>query len=172
VEFSLHDLTERLVNMVRPLAERKNIELALDDDSAVPLVKQDMGKLQQILYNLLSNAIKFTPEGGRVKVISRLIDADHFELIVEDTGVGIPLEDQETIFEKFRQGNTALGKRRENITREYAGTGLGLSIVRELSRLLDGEVTLVSELGKGSTFTVTVPIELKLRETPLDSELD
>jgi len=172
VEFSLHDLTERLVNMVRPLAERKNIELALDDDSAVPLLKQDMGKLQQILYNLLSNAIKFTPEGGRVKVISRLIDADHFELIVEDTGVGIPLEDQETIFEKFRQGNTALGKRRENITREYAGTGLGLSIVRELSRLLDGEVTLVSELGKGSTFTVSVPVELRIRETPLDSELD
>jgi two-component system sensor histidine kinase BarA len=172
VEFSLHDLTERLVNMVRPLSERKNIELTIEDDPQLPLVKQDMGKLQQILYNLLSNAIKFTPEGGRVKVISRRAGSDQFSLIVEDTGVGIALEDQETIFEKFRQGNTALGQRRENLTREFAGTGLGLSIVRELSRLLEGEVTLASELGKGSTFTVTIPIELKIRETPLDSDLD
>lgn len=172
VEFSLHDLTERLVNMVRPLAERKNIELTLEDDSEIPLVKQDMGKLQQILYNLLSNAIKFTPEGGRVRVASQLLTDDQFQLIVEDTGVGIPLEDQETIFEKFRQGNTALGQRRENITREYAGTGLGLSIVKELSRLLGGEVSLVSELGKGSTFSVVVPLELRQQQLQLDAELD
>lgn len=172
VEFSLHDLTERLVNMVRPLADRKNIELSLQDDPAIPLLKQDMGKLQQILYNLLSNAIKFTPEGGRVKVLSRKLDDMRCELVVEDTGVGIPLEDQETIFEKFRQGNTALGQRRENLTREFAGTGLGLSIVRELSRLLEGEVSLVSELGKGSTFAVTIPLHLEIQNIKLDSDLD
>src|SRR5262249_9432208 len=126
-EFSLADLVERLVGMVRPLAEKKNIDLTFQADERIPLLVQDAGKMQQILYNLLSNAIKFTPEGGRVQVVATLAADDMLDLVVEDTGVGIPLEEQETIFEKFRQGNTKLG-RRSTLTREYAGTGLGLSI--------------------------------------------
>jgi signal transduction histidine kinase len=109
-------------------------------------------KLQQILSNLLSNAVKFTPEGGRVLL---KVDADktHFTLTVTDTGVGIAAEEQELVFEKFRQAGSAL-------TREHAGTGLGLSIVRELSKLLGGEVTLQSDLGRGSTFIVRLPLHL------------
>jgi len=152
---------------MKPLAERRNIELTCEVDPRLPLLVQDAGKIQQILYNLLSNAVKFTPEGGRVQLNAGLNDEKTFALVVEDTGVGIPLEDQETIFEKFRQGNTTPGSRQSTLTREYAGTGLGLSIVRELSKLLGGDVTLVSELGKGSRFTVTLPMVLKDQPRPL-----
>lgn len=167
VEFSIGDLVERLSGMMKPLAERRNIELTCEVDPRLPLLVQDTGKIQQILYNLLSNAVKFTPEGGRVQLNANLRDERTMELIVEDTGVGIPLEDQETIFEKFRQGNTAPGNGQSLLTREYAGTGLGLSIVRELSKLLGGEVSLTSELGKGSRFTVWLPLVLKEQPRPL-----
>lgn len=159
-ELSLLDLIERLLGMVRPLAEKKNIDLVGEVDPSIPLLKQDTGKVQQILYNLLSNAIKFTPEGGRVRVLARRVDNDNFELICEDTGVGIALEEQETIFEKFRQGNLTPGGN-SALTREFAGTGLGLSIVKELSKLLGGEVSLQSEIGKGSTFTVRLPFQIR-----------
>jgi len=171
VEFSIGDLVERLAGMMRPLAERRNIELTCEVDARLPLLMQDAGKIQQILYNLLSNAVKFTPEGGRVQLDANVRDAETFELVVEDTGVGIPLEDQETIFEKFRQGNTMPGSRASPLTREYAGTGLGLSIVRELSKLLGGDVALTSELGKGSRFTVWLPAVLKEVPRPLSEVL-
>jgi signal transduction histidine kinase len=171
VEFSVGDLVERLAGMMKPLAERRNIELTCEFDPRLPLLEQDAGKIQQILYNLLSNAVKFTPEGGRVALNANLRDEKTFELVVEDTGVGIPLEDQETIFEKFRQGNTAPGSRQSPLTREYVGTGLGLSIVREISKLLGGDVALSSELGKGSRFTVSLPLVLKEQPRPLSEVL-
>src|SRR5207253_7601508 len=151
-EFSIRDVCEGLLNMCRPFAEKKNIELKEQIASEIPLLRQDPGKLQQILSNLLSNAIKFTPEGGRVLLRA---DADMQQVIltVSDTGVGIAPEEQELVFEKFRQSGNPL-------TREHAGTGLGLSIVRELAKLLGGEVTLQSELGRGSKFTVRLPLQL------------
>ena len=121
-------------------------------DASGPPVRQDAGKLQQILSNLLSNAIKFTPEGGRV-TLKAAADGNDLVLTVTDTGVGIAPEEQELIFEKFRQAANPL-------TREQGGTGLGLSIVRELAKLLGGDVTLHSELGRGSTFTVRVAAQL------------
>ncbi len=158
--FSLEELMDRSVASIRPLAERRNIELKWEPDPDVPIVRQDAGKLQQILYNLLSNAVKFTPEGGRILVRAVRHGDDQVDLIVADNGIGIPLEDQATIFEKFRQGRTVPGEA-DALTREYEGTGLGLSIVKELTRLLGGEVLLESEFGKGSTFTVRVPCELQ-----------
>jgi two-component system, NarL family, sensor histidine kinase BarA len=85
---------------------------------------------------------------------------ERVDIIVADTGIGIPLEDQALIFEKFRQGRSLPGQDTNALTREYEGTGLGLSIVKEIARLLGGEVFLESEFGKGSTFTVRVPLEL------------
>jgi signal transduction histidine kinase len=151
-EFSVYDVCEGLLTMFRPMAEKKNIELRAALTPGAPLLRQDVVKLQQILSNLLSNAIKFTPEGGRV-LLKADADRTHVLLTVSDTGVGIALEEQELVFEKFRQAGSAL-------TREHAGTGLGLSIVRELSKLLGGDVTLQSELGRGSTFTVRLPLSL------------
>ncbi|RPI91250.1 MAG: HAMP domain-containing protein [Planctomycetaceae bacterium] len=168
VEFAVADLVERLVGMMRPLAEKKNIELTSEVDPAIPVLSQDAGKIQQILYNLLSNAVKFTPEGGRVQLSAVSARLPGFcELIVEDTGVGIPLEDQDSIFEKFRQGNTTPGAPQCSLTREYAGTGLGLSIVKELTKLLGGEVALKSELGRGSRFFVRLPVMLQEQPRPL-----
>ncbi|HZU34433.1 MAG TPA: ATP-binding protein, partial [Gemmataceae bacterium] len=151
-EFRIHDVCEGLLNMFRPLAEKKNVDLRSQIEPDIPAVRQDMVKLQQILSNLLSNAIKFTPEGGRV-VLKAEVDMLQVVLTITDTGVGIAPEDQDLVFEKFRQSGNPL-------TRAHAGTGLGLSIVRELCKLLGGEVTLQSELGRGSTFTVRLPLQL------------
>jgi signal transduction histidine kinase/Tfp pilus assembly protein PilE len=151
-DFNLHDICDGLLNMFRPLAEKKNIDLRNQFDPAIPTMRQDVTKLQQILENLLSNAVKFTPEGGRV-LLKADADARHVILTVSDTGVGIAPEEQELVFQKFRQSGNPL-------TREHAGTGLGLSIVRELCKMLGGEVTLHSELGRGSTFTVRLPLQL------------
>ena len=170
VEFSLTDLVERQIGSLAPLAEKKNIDLSSEIDQEMPMLMQDPTKLQQILSNLLSNAIKFTPEGGRVKVRAARADENTLELVVEDTGIGIPLEEQETVFEKFRQLQTAPGQR-DAMTREYGGTGLGLSIVKEMSKLLGGEVLLVSEFGKGSTFTVRLPLRLDDAPGRIDSTL-
>lgn len=168
VEFSIADLIERMVGSMLPLAEKKNIDLQYEVDPRLPKLHQDTGKIQQILNNLLSNAIKFTPEGGRVRVRAKFFGDDQLLIEVEDTGVGIPLEEQEKIFEKFRQGKSLPGQQNP-LTREYEGTGLGLSIIRELTRLLSGEVKLHSEFGKGSIFTVIVPIRLEQEIKPRES---
>ncbi len=150
--FDAADVCEGLLAMFRPLAEKKNIDLRGSYQANLPALRQDMVKLQQILNNLLSNAIKFTPEGGRV-VLRAEVEGPFLVLTVQDTGVGIAREEQELVFEKFRQAGSLM-------TREHGGTGLGLSIVRELSKLLGGEVSLQSELGRGSTFTVRLPTQL------------
>jgi two-component system, NarL family, sensor histidine kinase BarA len=147
-------------DMARPLTERKNIDLATRVDADLPPMHQDQARVQQILNNLLSNAIKFTPEGGRIAVTARCDEQGFLVLEVADTGVGIAPEDQAAIFEKFRQGRTAMPSG-DAMTREYSGSGLGLSIVKELCRLLGGEVSLQSELGKGSVFVVRLPWALE-----------
>ena len=134
---------------------------------------QDQAKIQQILNNLLSNAIKFTPEGGRINVSASRNGIAELQLIVQDTGVGIAEDDQALIFEKFRQGQSELSF--DAMTREHSGTGLGLSIVKELCKLLGGEISLESELGRGSTFTVRLPWvreEEPVLDSPLSDELD
>ncbi len=157
-DFSIRDVCESLANVSRPVAERKNIDLVCEPDEALPLLRQDAGKIRQILYNLLSNAIKFTPEGGKVILRARG-EGRWVVLEVADTGIGIAEEDRETIFEKFRQAGH-LGQSDAVLTREHQGTGLGLSIVRELAKLLGGDVRLESRAGHGSTFTVRLPQQL------------
>ncbi len=158
-DFSIRDVCEALTSLARPMAERKNIDLECRLDEAIPLLRQDSGKLRQILYNLLSNAIKFTPEGGRVTVRARA-EGRYVVIEVADTGIGIAEEDREKIFEKFRQAKTPGQIEDGVLTREHQGTGLGLSIVRELTKLLGGNVHLESSPGQGSTFTVRIPLQL------------
>src|SRR5262245_16613052 len=109
-EFSIHDVCEGLLNMFRPLAEKKNIELRSQIDPDIPVLRQDVTKLQQILQNLLSNAVKFTPEGGRV-LLKAYADPTHVILQVQDTGVGIAPEEQNLVFEKFRQSGNPLDRK-------------------------------------------------------------
>jgi signal transduction histidine kinase len=155
-DFPLEQVVQAQCDSIRPLSEKKNIDVTCEMEPTDEALYQDAGKIQQILNNLLSNAVKFTPEGGRIRVSARRDEAGDLELVVADTGVGIGPEDQAAIFEKFRQGAAAVGGG-DAMTREASGTGLGLSIVRELCKLLGGEVTLASELGKGSEFTVRLP---------------
>ena len=174
VQFQVRPVLDELIEMVRSLAEEKKIQLQFDCPPGLPDMQQDQLKLRQIGLNLLSNAIKFTPEGGRIKlsVVRRAPrtpspdDADEtcpeLEMTVSDSGIGISHDEQETIFEKFRQGKSAIGN--DSLTREHSGTGLGLSIVRELCRLLGGSITVQSELGKGSQFTVRLPWVLSRHE--------
>jgi two-component system sensor histidine kinase BarA len=172
-EFRIDAIIHAQCDIVRPLAEDKNIDLAIDIEPDLPALFQDQAKVQQILTNLLSNAIKFTPEGGRITVGAKGNPRGFIELYVDDTGVGIAESDREIIFEKFRQGTAVLG--RDQLTREYSGTGLGLSIVKELCKLLGGEVQVESEVGRGSTFRVLIPwmrAEQPQHAAKLSSRLD
>jgi signal transduction histidine kinase len=168
-DFQVGNVISAQCDMARPLTERKNIDLETVIDAELPPMHQDQARVQQILNNLLSNAIKFTPEGGRITISVRR-DGSHFMVLeVSDTGVGIAAEDQQVIFEKFRQGKTAMPGG-DAMTREYSGSGLGLSIVKELCKLLGGEVSVRSELGKGSTFTIRLPWVLE-EQPRLDAAL-
>jgi two-component system, NarL family, sensor histidine kinase BarA len=155
-EFDVGAVVLTQCDLVRPLAEKKHIELDCEVAPDLPPILQDRGKIEQILNNLLTNAVKFTPDGGRIHVTARQDRRGDLRLIVADTGVGISESEQAAVFEKFRQGASALAGG-DALKREYSGSGLGLSIVRELCRLLGGDVTLESELGRGSEFTVILP---------------
>jgi signal transduction histidine kinase len=172
-EFEIDRLIAAQCDMVRPLTEEKNLDLIVNVPADLPPLYQDQAKIQQILTNLLSNAIKFTPEGGRITVSARSTPQGMIELTVADTGVGIAEADREIIFEKFRQGAMVLG--RDALTREFSGTGLGLSIVKELCKRMGGEVTVESELGRGSKFRVLLPwmvVQAGKQTTPLQAKLD
>ena len=154
-DFDLHGFLADLVEMMRPRAEKKNLEQVLEWDPALPrYIQTDQRKLRQILMNLLSNAIKYT-EKGRVVLRARLKRADasskaesaslpHLELEIEDTGIGIPQEDKEKIFEPFVQLNAGRGS--------SEGTGLGLTLSRAFVGVLGGKMAVISEVGRGSTF--------------------
>jgi CheY-like chemotaxis protein/signal transduction histidine kinase len=142
---------EALESTFRPLADNKGIALALSRDATVPeLITTDVQRLQQILKNLLSNAVKFT-ERGEVRAHFFLTDGRHLSIAVSDTGIGIPESQQRAVFEAFRQADGTTSRR-------FGGTGLGLSISRELAALLGGKLSLASEPGRGSTFTLSLPL--------------
>ncbi|MFO0943242.1 MAG: ATP-binding protein [Pirellulales bacterium] len=155
--FDLPHLVQSQCNMLQSLLDEKNMDLQMEFAADMPPIFQDQAKIQQILTNLLSNAIKFTPDGGLITVQVGLASDQLFFLTVTDTGVGIPESDFEIIFEKFRQSKVVLQE--DGLTRQYSGTGLGLSIVKELCRLLGGEIHLTSQLGTGSTFQVILPMQ-------------
>jgi PAS domain S-box-containing protein len=147
----LEELREDLERGFRQLAQDKGLQFAIElDPSAPAVIRTDMARLKQVLKNLLANAFKFTKQG---RVVLQIAPADgrRIAFAVVDTGIGIPPEKQKLIFEAFQQadGTTA---------RQYGGTGLGLSISRELTRLLGGELRVASEPGKGSTFTLYLPV--------------
>ena len=142
-------VVDDVTKALEPLAREKKIAFNVRVDASAPAeIETDVQRLQQILKNLLSNAIKFT-EHGEVSLGVQAV-GDRIAFAVTDTGIGIPVEQQESIFEAFRQGEGS-SKRR------YGGTGLGLSISRNLARLLGGDLSVTSEVGRGSTFTLTLP---------------
>ena len=157
VDFDLHAEIANLVSILRLQARHKNLRLAACVGSGVPYrVRGDSGHLRQILTNLVSNAIKFT-DSGHVLVSVAVAGWDDEQTVrlrfdVIDTGIGIAPEDHNRVFERFTQADDALNRR-------YGGTGLGLAITKSLVGLLGGEMSVQSDLGKGSTFSVVLPLQ-------------
>lgn len=153
--FSLTMAITEVVNIVTPLANKKNIELKVDIPEDVE-IKADYQKVQQILYNLLSNAIKFTKENGKIETGYRK-KGDSVEIYVKDNGIGIDKKYHGKIFAKFVQLNNIYSKKESS-------TGLGLTITKELTELHGGTITFESTVDVGSTFYVMLPVETVVRE--------
>ena len=147
----LEELREDLERTFRQVAHDKGLQFAITlDPAAPPVIRTDLPRLKQVLKNLLANAFKFTKQGSvRLHVAPAPDKRIAFSVI--DTGIGIPAHKQRVIFEAFQQADGTT-------SRQYGGTGLGLSISRELTRLLGGEIRVASEPGKGSTFTLYLPL--------------
>ncbi len=178
LEFDLHSLVESIVDLMYARADSKNIDLAAWIGGGVPKkLIGDAGRLRQVLLNLLSNALKFTEEGG----VSIGVECDApvtqgaedsrrvaLKFFVEDSGIGIPQELHEKLFDRFTQADAST-------TRRYGGTGLGLAICRQIVNLMDGEIELESAESKGSIFTITLSFDVSESETaapPQDQTFD
>ena len=131
-------------------AEAKGLAFACDLEDCPGLISGDAARIRQVVANLLANALKFTAAGQVSLKIGRA-GQDRYRIIVADTGIGIPADQQEAIFESFRQADTST-------TRQFGGTGLGLSICRNLARAMGGDVTMTSIEGEGAVFTVDLPL--------------
>jgi signal transduction histidine kinase len=147
--FDLPLALESTLALIRERATRQGLRLELTVDERVGPVVGDERKIRQVLLNLLSNAVKFTPEGGWVAVRTAPVDRA-VEIAVSDAGIGIAAEDQAAVFEEFRQVGNDTARRRE-------GTGLGLTLARKFVELHGGRIWVTSEIGRGSTFTFTLP---------------
>jgi signal transduction histidine kinase len=148
-EFDLANAIENALMLIRERAGRRSIALHTSIDNQLGQIQADERKVRQVVLNLLSNAIKFTPEGGRIDVHAAPKD-ESVEVSVTDTGVGIAPEDQEAVFEEFRQVGTA--------EKKAEGTGLGLTLCRKFIELHGGRIWVRSQEGVGSTFTFTIPV--------------
>ncbi len=149
--YNLTDMMNDVYKQFAVLAESKGVNFRLELDEALPgMLIGDEVRTKQIAVNLVSNATKFT-SSGEVILKTERVDDDHWRIVVTDTGVGIPAHLREVIFDEFRQVDSGS-------TREYGGTGLGLAIVRRLVLMMDGTIQVKSEVGEGSTFTVTLPL--------------
>ncbi len=152
IPFNLHDLLKEvsLIHMDRAAAAGNTLTLKFDDNMPEHILG-DPTRLRQVLTNLIGNAIKFT-KNGAIQITVQRIHSANYLISVEDTGIGIPAEQTDTIFEKFTQADSST-------TRKFGGTGLGLAITRELITLMGGRIDLKSSVGKGSTFSVTLPLK-------------
>jgi signal transduction histidine kinase/ActR/RegA family two-component response regulator len=149
LEFELAEVARGAYSAFTALANKKGLSFALDIERARGRYLGDPTRLRQILYNLISNALKFT-EQGEIRVTA-IREGEMLEISVADTGVGIPPESLSKLFAKFDQLDSST-------TRRFGGTGLGLAICRELAQLMTGEISVESELGLGSKFTLRVPL--------------
>ncbi|WP_245526215.1 PAS domain S-box protein [Methanohalophilus mahii] len=150
-DFKLNSVFSDIESIISLQAQKKSIDLEISKSVDIE-INADKSKIKQIIFNLLSNAIKFTDENGRVSMSARKVDRDRVEIAVKDTGIGIPEDKFETIFDPFMQVDAST-------SRKYGGTGLGLALVKKYVEKHGGEVWVESEIGKGSTFMFTIPLK-------------
>jgi len=148
-EFDPEPLIDLCIQTAQPMLKNEKVKIVKKIGKKLPKVSNDENKIKQILLNLLSNAAKFTAEG---KITVQIQQRDEYiDIGVSDTGIGISEEALPRVFDEFQQADIST-------TREYGGTGLGLSISRTLAQLLGGDLTATSIEGKGSTFTLSIPV--------------
>lgn len=150
-EFSLRKLLDELQSSFTPLVREKGLDLKFDSDEADFKLNTDRDKVHTILQNLIGNAVKYTDQGRVELAVSRDQNSPALQIVVRDTGIGIKSEELGRIFEPFQMVD---GLDRE----KYPGSGLGLSLVHRLVHLLQGEINVESEPGRGSTFTLMLPL--------------
>lgn len=149
----LGDVAGLVQSVVQPLAKQNQIEFTCEIDADVPLIEADFEKVRHVLENLAGNAVKFTSKGGSVRLhISHHPECREVWLRVSDTGIGIDKADQQRVFERFVQADSSASRR-------YSGTGLGLALAKEYTEMHGGSISLESALGKGSVFTVRLPVD-------------
>ncbi|KMT22155.1 transporter substrate-binding domain-containing protein [Clostridium cylindrosporum] len=146
------DTIESTVTAIIEYADAKNINVTFDTDTEEIIMAFDEDKIERIMLNLLSNAVKFSMEGGEIFVDIKNLN-DKVQIDVEDNGIGIPKDKLSVVFERFRQVNKSL-------TRSFEGSGIGLSLVKSLVEMLDGDITVESIYGEGSTFSVILPVRV------------
>ena len=149
-KFTLRKAIEEVCAVARPISQKKSIQVSVDVAPQLGDVTLDQQKFKQVLYNLLSNAVKFTDEGGRVDIVASAQDSSGLRLEVRDSGVGIKADDFSKLFVEFQQLDSG-------VSRRHQGTGLGLALTKKIVELQKGTITVESEPGRGSTFTVTLP---------------
>lgn len=156
--FEMVDLFAALRGMFKPIVATSSVTLIFDEPEDPIKLYTDDKKVSQVLRNFISNALKFTPV-GEVRVSARLLDAERVEFAVTDTGIGIAAEHLPNLFGEFMQLDVRLQKR-------LRGTGLGLALARKFATLLGGTVAVESEPGKGSRFSVTLPVKVEVTAAP------
>jgi len=151
-DFSFEVLLDEITTTIYPLVQEKNNELVVDSPAPIGTVHSDVTKMRQVVFNLLSNAAKFTEDGTITISIEteKVMDKEWLEISVTDTGIGMNEEQARAVFDEFTQADTST-------TRKYGGTGLGLPISRHFTQMMGGDISVKSEPGVGSTFTVRVP---------------
>jgi signal transduction histidine kinase len=149
--FPVRKAVEEVTAVIKGIAQKKHIALGIEVSDGLDAVTLDQHKFKQVLYNLLSNAVKFSDEGGQVAIHARRLDPHQLEVQVRDTGIGIKAEDINRLFTEFEQLDSGT-------TRRFEGTGLGLALTKKIIEFQGGRIGVQSEPGKGSVFTVVLPV--------------
>ena len=152
--FPVRNAVEEVAAVIKGVANKKHIAVGIEVSDGLDAVTLDQNKFKQVLYNLLSNAVKFTDEGGQVDIHARHLDPHRLEVQVRDAGIGIKAEDINRLFTAFEQLDSGTARR-------FEGTGLGLALTKKIVEFQGERIDVQSELGKGSVFTVVLPVMIK-----------
>jgi signal transduction histidine kinase len=149
--FAVHQAVEEVAAVIKGIANKKHISVGIEIGAELDAVKLDEHKFKQVLYNLLSNAVKFSDDGGQVSIKARRLGTRQFEVQICDTGIGIKAEDVNRLFTEFEQLDSGTARR-------FEGTGLGLALTKKIIEFQGGRISVESQPGKGSVFSVVLPV--------------
>jgi signal transduction histidine kinase len=157
--FPMHKAVEEVIAVMKGVALQKHITIDFDVEAGLDTVRLDQKKLKQVLYNLLSNAVKFTDDGGSVDIYARRLNQQQIEVRIRDTGIGMKTENIGRLFTEFEQLDSSPARR-------FEGTGLGLALTKKIIEFQGGRISVATELGTGSVFTIILPATIGTEDLP------